>query len=142
MLGYLNAPSPFDEEGFLDTQDRVEEDGEWLRILGRDSEIINVGGSKVYPAEVESVLLTMPGVRDAAVSGEPHPLMGQVVVANLQVEGGETASVMRSRLREFCRDKLPKHAVPVKIRFAEEPLYSERFKRMRRGANERTRNES
>jgi len=39
MLGYLNAPTPFDEEGYLDTGDMVEQDGEWLRILGRQSEI-------------------------------------------------------------------------------------------------------
>ena len=49
MLGYLNAPSPFDEEGYFDTGDTVEVEGEWLRILGRESEIINVGGNKVYP---------------------------------------------------------------------------------------------
>jgi acyl-CoA synthetase (AMP-forming)/AMP-acid ligase II len=53
MLGYLNAPSPFDEDGWFPTHDRVLVDGEYLRILGRDSDLINVGGEKVYPAEVE-----------------------------------------------------------------------------------------
>src|SRR6185369_15483612 len=43
MLGYLNAPTPFDAEGFLDTGDLVETDGEWVRFLGRKSDIINVG---------------------------------------------------------------------------------------------------
>ena len=57
MLGYLNAPSPFDEEGWMNTQDLVEVDGEYIRILGRKSEIINVGGEKVYPQEVEDVIL-------------------------------------------------------------------------------------
>ena len=38
MLGYLNAPSPFSPDGFLDTGDLVEQDGEWLRILGRKSD--------------------------------------------------------------------------------------------------------
>ena len=48
MLGYLNAPSPFDEEGWLNTQDVVQVDGEYLKILGRKSDIINVGGEKVF----------------------------------------------------------------------------------------------
>ncbi len=50
MLGYLNAPSPFTDDGFFVTGDRVEQDGEYLKILGRDSDLINVGGQKVYPA--------------------------------------------------------------------------------------------
>jgi len=56
MLGYLNAPSPFTEDDWFMTGDQVEEDGEYIKILGRKSEIINVGGEKVYPAEVESVI--------------------------------------------------------------------------------------
>ncbi|MBE3064786.1 MAG: long-chain fatty acid--CoA ligase, partial [Spirochaetes bacterium] len=67
MLGYLNAPSPFDSAGYFDTGDRVEVDGEWLRILGRESEIINVGGSKVYPAEVEDALLELDDLTDVTV---------------------------------------------------------------------------
>ena len=57
MLGYLNAPSPFDAEGWLDTRDKVEVDGEYIRIIGRESELINVGGKKVHPVEVENILL-------------------------------------------------------------------------------------
>src|SRR5207237_5259122 len=49
MLGYLNAPSPFDADGFFDTGDLVELDGEWIRIIGRHTEVINVGGNKVFP---------------------------------------------------------------------------------------------
>ena len=74
MLGYLNAPSPFDEDGFMNTGDQVEQDGEWIRILGRESEIINIGGEKVYPAEIESVVLQLDGVEDVAVYGKSHPI--------------------------------------------------------------------
>ncbi len=70
MLGYLNAPSPFDEDGWYDTGDQVETDGEYIRILGRKSEIINVGGEKVFPAEVESVFLEIPNVRDVLITAE------------------------------------------------------------------------
>ena len=59
MLGYLNAPSPFTEEGWLETGDLVESDGDYIRILGRQSEIINVGGEKVYPVEVENIIFRL-----------------------------------------------------------------------------------
>src|SRR6266478_1754084 len=83
MLGYLNWPSPFDAEGWFNTGDSVEVDGEWLRILGRKSEIINVGGEKVYPAEVESVLHELDNIRDVAVIGRANPISGQVVLARV-----------------------------------------------------------
>src|SRR5262249_44563982 len=86
MLGYLNAPSPFDAEGFFDTGDQVEVDGDWLRILGRKSDIINVGGSKVYPARVESVLLELDNVADVVVTGEPNPITGQIVAATVRLD--------------------------------------------------------
>jgi acyl-CoA synthetase (AMP-forming)/AMP-acid ligase II len=84
MLGYLNAPAPFDEDGFFDTQDMVETDGEYVRILGRRSEIINVCGEKVYPSEVENVLLQAPNIADATVSGYPSHLTGMVVKAKIR----------------------------------------------------------
>ena len=133
MLGYLNAPSPFDAEGYLDTGDRVEVDGPWLRILGRQSEIINVGGSKVYPSEVESVLLEMEGVQDAAVRGEAHALTGQVVTATVQLAENEAPRDFRARMRQYCLGRLPGFAVPVRVEISQAPLHNARFKRMRRG---------
>jgi long-chain acyl-CoA synthetase len=131
MLGYLNAPSPFDDDGFFDTGDRVEVDGEWLRILGRETEIINVGGSKVYPAEVEDILLQIDHVTDVAVHGEAHPLTGQVVVATVRLDREEPAQEFKVRMRNFCRDRLPSYKIPARVVFADAPLYSERFKRVR-----------
>lgn len=131
MLGYLNAPSPFDSEGYFDTGDQVEVDGEWVHILGRKSETINVGGNKVFPAEVESVLLEMEGVADAAVHGEPHPIMGQIVTARIQLHQSEMESDLKIRVRRFCGERLPAFAVPMRVVPTLEPLHSERFKRMR-----------
>lgn len=131
MLGYLNAPSPFDDEGYLDTGDQVEVDGDWVRILGRKSELINVGGSKVYPAEVESVLLQMPGVADATVSGERHPLTGHIVSATVRLARPESLDNFKIRMRQFCGARLPSYAVPARVRFSDVALHSERFKRMR-----------
>lgn len=131
MLGYLNAPSPFSDDGFLDTGDLVEVDGDWLRILGRKSDVINVGGSKVHPAEVESVLLTLEGVEDVAVSGEPHAITGQIVTATVRLAGEEPLLSFKGRMRAWCKDRLEPYKIPAKVRLAEGPLYSERFKRRR-----------
>ena len=73
MLGYLNAPSPFDQDGWFNTQDLVEVDGDYVRILGRKSELINVGGEKVHPTEIENVLLQLDNVRDVTVCGKAQP---------------------------------------------------------------------
>lgn len=132
MLGYLNAPSPFDEDGFLDTGDRVEVEGEWLRILGRESEIINVGGNKVYPAEVEAAILDLDGVVDAVVAGEPHPIMGAVVAATVVLRAPEPLAEFKARLRTHCAERLPAFKVPARVRVVDGPLHSTRYKRQRR----------
>ena len=85
MLGYLNAPSPFDEDGWYNTHDVVEVDGPYVRILGRTTELINVGGQKVYPSEVESALLELHNVSDVTVWGEANPVTGQVVAARVSL---------------------------------------------------------
>ncbi|HEX8030113.1 MAG TPA: fatty acid--CoA ligase family protein, partial [Vicinamibacterales bacterium] len=132
MLGYLNAPSPFDADGFLDTGDRVEVDGEWMRILGRESEIINVGGNKVYPAEVEAVILELDGVVDAIVAGEPHPLTGAVVTTTVVLRSPESLADFKVRLRSHCIERLAAFKIPVRVRIVEGPLHSSRYKRQRR----------
>lgn len=132
MLGYLNAPSPFTADGWFKTGDAVEVDGEYIRILGRKSELINVGGEKVYPAEVESVIQTMGGVEDVAVAGEPNPITGQIVVARVKLNTGESVAEFRKRMWEYCRDKLARFKVPQKVVLVNEGLHGERFKKMRR----------
>ena len=134
MLGYLNAAGSFDDQGYFDTGDMVEVDGEWLRILGRASEVINVGGSKVFPAEVESVLLALDNVEDAVVYAEPNPLTGQMVAATIKLQHEESAPQFKIRMRRFCKDRLAPYQIPTRVRFTNEPLHSERFKRMRRAA--------
>ncbi len=131
MLGYLNAPSPFDADGYFDTGDLVDVDGEWIRFRGRKSDIINVGGSKVYPAEVESVLLEMDNVADVSVAGEPSPITGQLVAATFRLVEPEPLDQFKLRLRRFCAPRLSSYKVPARIRLVDGPLHSERFKRRR-----------
>jgi acyl-coenzyme A synthetase/AMP-(fatty) acid ligase len=132
MLGYLNADSPFTEDGWFQTGDRVEVDGEYFRILGRESEVINVGGSKVDPVEVEDTLLQMDGVVDAVVFGEDHSLLGRIVVARVRLETDEEPSAFRARMRAFLGATLPRFKIPQKILLTTDELHGQRFKRMRR----------
>jgi acyl-CoA synthetase (AMP-forming)/AMP-acid ligase II len=131
MLGYLNAPSPFDEEGWFNTQDEVQVDGKFFRILGRRSEIINVGGEKVYPTEVENVLLQIPNVRDVLVTGEPNPITGQMVSACFNLSEPEPNDAFRRKVREFCRTQLSPFQVPSRIEIVTQEQYSTRFKKIR-----------
>ena len=134
MLGYLNAPSPFDEDGYMNTGDQVEQDGEWIKILGRESEVINVGGEKVYPAEVESVVLQLDGVEDVAVYSLKHPITGMTVAAEIKITTGESLSEFKVRLRKHCAERMPAFKVPSKITLIEHNTHNARFKRMRRKA--------
>ena len=132
MLGYLNAPSPFDDEGWFNTQDEVEVDGEWLRFKGRKSDIINVGGEKVYPAEVETVILEVDNIADATVTKEANPLTGNIVVAEITLHQEEPLPSVIKRIRQHCFSKLPAYKVPVKIRLSDaSSRVSERFKKKR-----------
>ena len=135
MIGYLNAPSPFTEDGWLKTGDVVETDdtGEYFRILGRHSEIINVGGLKVYPIHVENILMQMDGVEDVAVSGEENLMTGQIVKAKIKLSTNETISAFKKRMRLFCRDQLQNFQIPQKIELVDHMLYNDRFKKIRRG---------
>jgi acyl-CoA synthetase (AMP-forming)/AMP-acid ligase II len=132
MLGYLNAPSPFTEDGWLLTGDAVETDGEYVRILGRRSEIINVGGEKVYPAEVESVIQKMDNVAAVTVRGERNPITGQIVCARVTPVLPEDPKELAARVKVFCRDRLAAFQVPVKVQVTTDRQYSDRFKKTRR----------
>ncbi len=132
ILGYLNAPSPVTADGWFRTGDAVEVDGEWIKILGRRSEIINVGGEKVYPTEVEGVLLEMPGVAEVAVHAEQNAITGQLVAARVRLSDAETPAEFRRRMMTFCRDRLARYKIPQRVSIVDRDLHSERFKIMRR----------
>ena len=132
MLGYLNAPSPFDAEGWFCTEDRVEVDGDWFRILGRVTDLMNIGGQKVYPAEVEDVILELDNVEDVAVFAESNALLGSIVVARIVTAKPEPVGQLKKRVRKACAARLAAFKVPTKVVLADEPLYSARHKKQRR----------
>ncbi|MFS0822756.1 ANL family adenylate-forming protein [Bacillus sp. 1P02SD] len=133
MLGYLNASSPFTKDGWFMTQDEVEVDGEYIKILGRSSEIINVGGEKVFPVEIENIVQLMEGVQEVAVSSEPSPITGHIVKAVVKISTEENISEFRKRMYKFCADKLPIYKIPQKLVLVDDWIHNDRFKKMRRG---------
>ncbi len=131
MLGYLNAPSPFTEDGWFHTGDAVEVDGEYIRILGRKSELINVGGEKVYPAEVESVIQEMDNISEVIVYGEKNPITGNIVTAQVSLVEEEPPKALSIRLKAFCRQRMAAYKIPVKVKVVDQKQHSERFKKLR-----------
>ena len=132
MLGYLNAPSPFTSDGWFMTGDAVEQNGDRLRILGRKSDLINVGGQKVYPAEVEEVICEMDGVADVTVYGEKNQLLGSIVCAKVKLARPEHVEEFSRRLRVYCKDRLDKYKIPMKIALSDDLQFDARSKKMRR----------
>ena len=131
ILGYLNADTPLTDDEWFKTGDAVEVDGEYLRILGRTTEMINVGGQKLFPAEVEAVLEEMSGVEAAVVRGEPNAITGQMVVAEVNLATAESGPEFRRRMREFCAGRLAPYKIPQKVILASEPLSGPRLKKRR-----------
>ncbi len=133
MLGYLGGqPSGFGADGWYDTGDLVEQRDGYLRFLGRASELINVGGQKVFPAEVEEALLALPGVVECSVFGEANALTGQVAVARVQLAGDEPLADFKRRMRTALKGVLEPYKIPVKILPATGSLISSRYKKIRR----------
>lgn len=131
MLGYLNAPSPFDEDGWFNTGDLVEPQGDFLRIHGRKGELINVGGEKVHPAEVEGVIAALDNITDVVVQAESHPLTGQILVARVAVRVPEDPVHLRTRVRQACRERLAAFKVPARVTLAAALPPTVRFKKSR-----------
>jgi long-chain acyl-CoA synthetase len=131
MLGYLNAATPFTHDGWFMTGDMVEMIGNEIRIIGRNSEIINVGGEKVFPAEIENILLKLPEVEDVVVSGEKNLILGNIVVAKVKIKTDTTQSSFANNARKFCLNYLPAFKVPQKFLFVNNFSYGERFKKIR-----------
>lgn len=126
MLGYLNAPSPFDEEGWYDTKDIVEERDGCFKVVGRTSDVINVGGLKFLSSDVERVALTYPHVTLVKAIGRANPITGQHV--ELTVQPTSEGAVDPALLMQFLKRSLQPHMAPKRIRI-EGIKVGHRFKR-------------
>ena len=127
MLGYLNAASPFDADGWYDSKDIVEfKEGGYYKVVGRVSDVINVGGLKFMASEVERAVLGFPGVNLVKVTARSNPITGQHV--ELQVEASEGVIIDQPSLMGYLNECLQPHQVPKRIRFGKVDV-SHRFKK-------------
>ena len=133
VMGYLNASMEnFTADGWFKTGDLVEElDANYIRIIGRAKEVINVGGEKVLPAEVESVILELDEVEDCLVFGEKNSITGQLVAVQIVLERGVGVKQAKTLVRKHCKERLDRYKVPAKFEFADKTDYGDRFKKKR-----------
>jgi acyl-CoA synthetase (AMP-forming)/AMP-acid ligase II len=120
--GYENNPKANGEafaHGWFHTGDQGTMDGDgYIRITGRLKEIINRGGEKISPREVDEVLMDHPAVQQVVTFAMPHEKLGEDVAAAVVFREGVTAS--ERELREFCAARLADFKVPRKLVFLEE----------------------
>ena len=123
--GYVNGAGPtlLDAAGWVDTDDMVGQRGDRCYFVGRRSGIINVGGLKVHPEEVEAVINRHDRVRMSLVKPRANPITGAIVVADVVLADGApapadpAAAAIKGEILALCRAELPQHKVPVLVRF-------------------------
>ena len=120
--GYVGGMDALTDEGWVNSGDMVELKGDRYFFAGRAGGIINVGGLKVNPEEVEAVINRHPGVRASRVSGRKNPFTGAVVVADVVLDTNVVGpandnAAFREAIMETCRQSLPAHKVPAMLRF-------------------------
>jgi acyl-CoA synthetase (AMP-forming)/AMP-acid ligase II len=125
MLGYWNRPeatarallagsSPGDR--VLCTHDIFTEDADGdLTFVARSDEMLKTRGEKVSPVEIETALLLLDGLREAAVVGVPDPLLGDAIVAYVAVAAAAGPMPGEREIRRHCARCLPPHMVPTRI---------------------------
>jgi acyl-coenzyme A synthetase/AMP-(fatty) acid ligase len=114
MLGYLGTPMrrPEDPPEWWRTGDMIGIEGDRAYFLGRADSVINVGGAKVRPEEVEQALLNISGVADARVFGRRNPITGHLVAAEIAAEPGEDHASLRVTILRALSNSLERHKIP------------------------------
>jgi acyl-coenzyme A synthetase/AMP-(fatty) acid ligase len=113
-----NAPELRDENGFIDTGDMIEQRDERCYFVGRRGGVINVGGAKVHPEEVEAVINAQTGVRMSLVKARKNPIAGAIVVAEVVLESAAAdEEIVRDAILSACRAELAPYKTPAMIRF-------------------------
>jgi len=116
--GYVNHNNDdFLNDGWYATGDLVETDDDgYIKIIGRKNKLINVGGLKVLPKEIEDVINSVNGVDDSTVFSEQNNLVGNIVCAKIFTQL-ENTKKLKSEIKSVCRKNLDKYKVPVKLYF-------------------------
>ncbi len=142
MQGYWHAPEETAgvlRDGWLHTGDlaRMDEEGYFL-IVDRKKDVVNVGGLKVFPREIEEVLHEHPKVKEAAVTGVPHRVRGELLLAQVVLKDGvpDDPSKVRRELLDYLRQRLVPYKVPRRIEIVPELPKTATFKVLRREIRE------
>jgi len=118
VKGYVNHKNDnFKDDGWYATGDLVETDDEgYIKIIGRKNNVINVGGLKVLPKEIEDVINEVEGVDESTIFGEQNNLVGNIVCAIIYTSIEDTKQLKKD-IKSVCRNTLDKYKVPVKFYF-------------------------
>lgn len=127
MLGYLNSPSPFDEDGWYNTKDVVEVKDEYFKIVGRVGEIINVGGLKFMASEVEKVAINFKNIEFVKVYSIANPFSGSHVEIKVQMKKNTELEI--NDYKKYMKKNLPAHMFPQKFIIGKIEV-GKRFKRI------------
>jgi acyl-coenzyme A synthetase/AMP-(fatty) acid ligase len=116
----LNVPELKDPEGFVDTGDAIGLRNGRYHFVGRRDGIINVGGLKVHPEEIESVINRHPDVSMSLVKGKKNPITGSLVIADVVLKGqhelaSDSSFAIQQAILELCRCELALYKVPAMI---------------------------
>jgi acyl-coenzyme A synthetase/AMP-(fatty) acid ligase len=114
---YIGGQGAVAQDGWVNTGDVVEVTGDRVLFRGRSSGVINVGGDKVHPEEVERAVLSHPSVRLARIYAKANPIVGALVAADIVCEAGVEPAALREELKTYLAARLARHMVPAFIRF-------------------------
>lgn len=133
-----DAPALLDPDGFVDTGDMVELRGDRYHFVGRKGGIINVGGQKVHPEEVEAAINRHPAVWASLVRARKSPITGAIVSADVvlkdtSIQGDGMVAQTEREIIELCRQNIAPHKVPAMIRFVPSLNVSDTGKLLRHG---------
>ncbi len=134
MNRYLNAvelPSPLGKDWF-NTNDRAVLEKGYLKVIGRSEDLINIGGRKFYPIELENLLMNISGVQDVTILSEKNEMIGSVITAVFVLNRETDEAEFRKNYKSYCRDHIVSYMHPHKIRLEKDLTLAPRMKKMRK----------
>tara|TARA_B110000027_G_C16122555_1_gene304280 strand:- start:17213 stop:18553 length:1341 start_codon:yes stop_codon:yes gene_type:complete len=129
--GYINSSNKnFKKNGWFATGDLVDVDNDgYIKIVGRKDNVINVGGLKVLPIEVEDIINRLDEVVDCTVYGLQNSITGHIVCVRV-VKNKETEEIeLKKKIKNYCKENLDKYKVPAKIIFEKNITFNKRYKK-------------
>ena len=125
----LNSDS-FTKDGWFKTGDIVDMDSDgYIKVISRKNNIINVGGLKVFPNEIEQIIYELDFIIEATIYGKPNAIVGNIVCLKAIVDKGTNVKSAKKQIKSLCKNKLEKYKVPQKITIVSEVKATKRFKK-------------